>query len=77
VLGLGLTLFGVTTAEHLLMRAGFKGRELVQFALVGAFLNVTYRTLVGVAIFQVVWGTSRALSSDVAVAGLDLVRIFS
>jgi hypothetical protein len=45
VLGVGLTLFGVTTAEHLLRKAGYSGQQLVRLGLVGPFLNVPYRIL--------------------------------
>ena len=50
VLSLGLTLFGVTTAEHLLRRAGFQGSRLTQLSLLGPFLNVPYRALLSAAV---------------------------
>lgn len=52
VLGLGMTLFGVTTAEHLLRRAGFSGNALVRRGLVGPFLNVPYRIFLSAAVMH-------------------------
>lgn len=45
-LAVGLTLFGVTSAEHLLRTAGYSGRRLVRMSLIGPFLHVPYRVLV-------------------------------
>ena len=52
VLGVGLTLFGVTTAEHLLRKAGFTGTQLVRLGLIGPFLNVPYRLLISAGIVK-------------------------
>jgi hypothetical protein len=49
VLSVGMTLFGVTTAEHLLRRAGFSGGSLLRFGLIGPFLNVPYRIFLSAA----------------------------
>lgn len=66
VLGLGMTLFGVTTAEHLLRRAGFSGPSLLYRGTLGPFLNVPYRIFLGAAVMHAVmrimdaacnWGT--------------------
>jgi hypothetical protein len=50
VLGLGLTLFGVTTSEYLLRQAGFRGDLLLKLSLLSPFLNVPYRTFLNAAI---------------------------
>ena len=52
VLTLGMTLFGVTTAEHLLRRAGFSGASLVRRGLIGPFLNVPYRIFLSAAVMH-------------------------
>ncbi len=44
-LAMGLTLFGVSTAEYLLRSAGYSGRRLVRMSLIGPVLNVPYRIL--------------------------------
>lgn len=50
VLGVGLTLFGVTAAEHLLRKAGYSGRNLLRMSLIGPFLHVPYRVMVSAAV---------------------------
>lgn len=52
VLSLGMTLFGVTTAEHLLRRSGLSGTPLLRFGLVGPFLNVPYRIFLSAAVMH-------------------------
>jgi hypothetical protein len=52
ILGLGMTLFGVTTAEHLLRRAGFSGPSLRYRGMIGPFLNVPYRIFLGAAVMH-------------------------
>ncbi len=52
VLGLGMTLFGVTTAEHLLRRAGFSEVSLLRRGLIGPFLNVPYRIFLSAALMH-------------------------
>jgi hypothetical protein len=52
VLSLGMTLFGVTTAEHLLRRAGFSGASLLRRGLIGPFLNVPYRIFLSAAVMH-------------------------
>jgi len=54
VLGLGMTLFGVTTAEHLLRRAGFTGPALLYRGLIGPVLNVPYRIFLSAAVVHAV-----------------------
>ena len=54
ILGLGMTLFGVTTAEHLLRRAGFSGSSLLLRGLIGPFLNVPYRIFLSAAVMHAV-----------------------
>ncbi|HLF77933.1 MAG TPA: hypothetical protein VJB57_10635 [Dehalococcoidia bacterium] len=65
VLAVGLTLFGVSTTEHLLRNAGYRGSTLLQLSLLGPFLNVPYRTLLSAAVAQAIWGTLRLISSAV------------
>ncbi len=60
VLGLGMTLFGVTTAEHLLRRAGFHGKSLLYRGLLGPFLNVPYRVFLSAAVVHAVLSLSDA-----------------
>jgi hypothetical protein len=55
LLFVGLTLFGVSTAEHLLRRAGYQGSQLVKLSLLGPFLNVPYRVLLSAAFTHFVW----------------------
>jgi hypothetical protein len=52
ILGVGMTLFGVTTAEHLLRRAGFSGPSLLYRGLIGPFLNVPYRIFLSAAVMH-------------------------
>jgi len=59
LLGVGLTLFGVTTAEHLLRRAGYRGDHLLRLCLIGPFLNVPYRTFLSAAVTHAVWSIAR------------------
>jgi hypothetical protein len=47
VLGVGLTLFGVTMNQHMLQVAGYRGPKLLAVSLAGAFLNVPYRIFCG------------------------------
>jgi hypothetical protein len=61
ILGLGMTLFGVTTAEHLLRRAGFKGSALLYRGLLGPFVNVPYRIFLSAAVMHA------------AMSGVDIV----
>lgn len=60
ILCLGMTLFGVTTAEHLLRRAGFKGTPLLYRGLLGPFLNVPYRIFLSAAVIHAVMGAADA-----------------
>ncbi len=61
ILGLGMTLFGVTTAEHLLRRAGFTGPALLSRGLIGPFLNVPYRIFLSAAVVHAVVSVTKAL----------------
>jgi hypothetical protein len=54
ILGLGMTLFGVTTTEHLLRRAGFSGTSLRLRGIAGPFLNVPYRIFLSAAAMHAV-----------------------
>jgi hypothetical protein len=55
LLVVGLTMFGVATAHHLLRGAGYQGARLLQLALAGALLNVVYRTLLSAALAHAAW----------------------
>ena len=46
-LGVGLTLFGVTAAHHILRKAGYSGSQVLHLGFLGSFLNVPYRILLG------------------------------
>jgi hypothetical protein len=63
VLGAGLIFFGVAMSEHLLRRAGFRGRKLLQLSMVGACLNVPYRLLLSAAFTQGLWQLAQAAQS--------------
>lgn len=54
ILTLGMTLFGVTTAEHLLRRAGFSGSSLLYRGMLGPLLNVPYRIFLSAAVVHAV-----------------------
>jgi hypothetical protein len=59
VVGLGLTLFGVSTTHHLLQKAGFSGGALLRLGFVGSLLNVTYRVLLSALVLDL----ARALAT--------------
>ena len=61
ILALGMTLFGVTTTEHLLRRAGFSGRVLLSRGLIGPFLNVPYRIFLSAAAMHAVFSVMDAV----------------
>lgn len=61
ILALGMTLFGVTTAEHLLRRVGFKGTPLLYRGLIGPFLNVPYRIFLSAAVVHAAISAADAL----------------
>lgn len=56
-LAVGLTLFGVTSAEHLLRSAGYKGKQLLRMSLLGPVLHVPYRLLVSAAVIAILTDT--------------------
>jgi hypothetical protein len=66
VLSLGMTLFGATTAEHLLRSAGFKGGSLLRRGLIGPFLNVPYRIFLSAAVMH---GVIRLLDTVCGIGG--------
>ena len=53
-LAVGLTLFGASSAEHLLRTAGYTGKRLVRMSLIGPFLHVPYRVMVSAAVVALV-----------------------
>jgi hypothetical protein len=53
VLFVGLTLFGVTTAHHMLRKAGYSEGSIVRLSLAGSCLNVPYRILLSAAVLNV------------------------
>ncbi len=56
VLGLGLTVFGVPTAHHILRKAGYEKNALLKRAVFATFLNVPYRVLVSAFLINAVLG---------------------
>ncbi len=54
ILSVGMTLFGVTTAQHLLRRAGFNGSSVLYRGMIGPFLNVPYRIFLSAAAMHAV-----------------------
>jgi hypothetical protein len=64
ILGVGLTLFGVTATHHLLQRAGYEGRDLLHYSLLGAVLHAAYRILLSGALIS----AAVSLSSSVPVS---------
>lgn len=52
VLTVGLTLFGVTTAHHMLRKAGYSEGRIFRLSLVGSCLNVPYRILLSAAVIN-------------------------
>jgi hypothetical protein len=45
VVAVGLTMFGVSTSQHVLRRAGYSGGALLRIGFAGSALNVGYRVL--------------------------------
>lgn len=54
VLGVGLTMFGVSTSQHVLRRAGYRGADLLRLGFVGSCLNVPYRVLLSALFIDLV-----------------------
>jgi len=52
ILTVGLTLFGVTAAHHLLRRAGLGDRQVLGYGLLGPLLNVPYRVFLSAFIIN-------------------------
>jgi len=59
VLGVGLTLFGVPAADHMLRTAGYKDARLLRLSLLAPFLNVPYRVLLSTLIVNALLGIAR------------------
>jgi hypothetical protein len=55
VLGIGLTLFGVTASHHMLRKAGYAEGDLLRFSFVGSFLHVPYQILLSAAVVRAAW----------------------
>lgn len=53
VVAVGLTLFGVSTSQHVLRKAGFRGAQLLRFGFLGSVLNVGYRVLLSALLLDV------------------------
>ena len=62
VLGVGLTLFGVTAAHHMLRKAGLPEDKVLRLSFVGPFLNVPYRLLLSAALINAVQAMIRPLA---------------
>jgi hypothetical protein len=59
VLLVGLTLFGVTTAHHMLRRAGYSEHRIFQLSIAGSCLNVPYRVLLSAAVLNLLTNAVR------------------
>lgn len=75
VLVLGMTLFGVSAAEHLLRRAGYEGKRLVQLGLMGPFLNVPYRVLISALVLHAVAGIFASVDPSNVLATTNPYRL--
>ena len=63
VLGVGLTLFGVTTAHHILRKAGLSEDKVLRVSFVGSVLNVSYRVLLSAIVIRTAMGVLGPLAS--------------
>jgi hypothetical protein len=66
VVGLGLTLFGITTSDHILRKAGFSGRGLRRASFLGPFLNVPYRLVLSAIVINTLLGLLGMLASGLS-----------
>lgn len=66
VVGLGLTLFGVTAADHILRRAGYADGKLLRMSLLGPFLNVPYRVALSAVVVNAFVAATHMLGSSLA-----------
>jgi hypothetical protein len=62
VLFVGLTLFGVTAAHHMLRKAGYSEDRIFKLSLAGSCLNVPYRLLLSATMINV---ASRVITAPV------------
>jgi hypothetical protein len=62
ILGVGLTLFGVTTCHHLLRAAGYPDARVLRLSFLGPFLNVPYRVLLSAFVVHALIGHFNPLS---------------
>ncbi len=76
VLTLGMTLFGVTAAEHMLRRAGLQGRRLLQVGLLGPLLNVPYRVLLSAIVLHAAMGLFASVDPVGTLAAVDPFKLF-
>jgi len=63
VLAIGLTLFGVTAAHHMLHKAGLPDDKVLKLSFLGPFLNVPYRILLSAIIFNAALQLARPFTS--------------
>jgi hypothetical protein len=75
VLVLGMTLFGVSAAEHLLRRAGYQGRRLMQLGLLGPVLNVPYRVLLSAMVLHAASSLFASVDPGNVLASVDPFRV--
>ena len=61
VLGVGLTLFGVAAAHHMLAKAGLPEDRVLKLSFIGPFLNVPYRILLSAIVVNAALGLAGRL----------------
>ena len=55
VLGVGITIFGVPTAHHLLRKAGYERGKLLRMGFLAACLNVPFRVMLSGILFHFIF----------------------
>jgi hypothetical protein len=66
VVGMGLTMFGVSASQHMLGRAGFQPRQALTLGFAGSFLNVPYRVLLSATVVHTTLSLLHLLTSPTA-----------
>lgn len=62
IVAVGCTLFGASTAHHLIQRAGVPRASVLRYSLIGPFLNVPYRVLLGALVLHVIVQVSHTVT---------------
>ena len=76
LLALGMTLFGVTAAEHMLRRTGLKGRRLLEVGLLGPLLNVPYRVLLSAIVLHAALSLFASVDPMGSLAAINPFQLF-